>query len=64
MITSVHLVTNQFEYVYLKRSLLGLGLKQDGSRFFNDNVTITYAIENISATKLKKIGIELSNAFE
>ncbi len=63
-ITSVELITNKYDYDYLKKSFLGFGLKENNNSFFNEYITIKYAIENISSTKLKKVEIELNNSFD
>lgn len=61
-ISEVELVTNAKEYNYLKKSLIGFGLKDDGRKFYNDEVQIKYSIANVPSTKLKSVTIELDNA--
>ncbi len=39
-ITSVELITNKYEYDYLKKSFLGFGLKESNNSFFNEYITL------------------------
>jgi hypothetical protein len=62
-ISSIELSISKEEYEYLKRSLLGFGLKEKGKTFFNSQVKITYAINAHAVNRLKQWRSNFQNRF-
>lgn len=60
-ITSITLSLNKKEYEYFRKTLVGLGLKQKGNTYFNDQIKISYIIEETSPVRLKTVETELVN---
>lgn len=60
-ISVVELTISTRDYDYLKKSLLGFGLKDDGKRFYNEDITIKYTLSNTYSTKLKSAMIVLDS---
>ena len=59
-ITVLHIVITNEEYVYLKKSLVGFGLREEANRFANDHITIAYTIDPAPAMRLRSIEVALT----
>jgi hypothetical protein len=62
-IIAVEIITNKKELGYFKKSLLGFGLTEKDHTFYNENIHITYTLEDIPTSELKSIEIELADTF-
>jgi hypothetical protein len=62
-IKRIHLLLNTKNYQYLKRSLLGFGLQEKENMFFNNQVAITYFLDESFPIRLKTIETELNEVF-
>ncbi|MDD5508242.1 MAG: DUF5829 family protein [Bacteroidales bacterium] len=59
-ITAVHLLLDNNEFEYLKKSVLGLGLSQDGNTFSNSFIKITCDIMPNPVMRIRTITLALS----
>ena len=62
-INSITLSVSRRDYEYLKKSLLGFGMKESKNRFYNDFVTINYLLNEQNLTRLESVEIELNKVF-
>jgi hypothetical protein len=62
-IVAVEIITNIRELGYFKKSLLGFGLTENDHTFYNDNIHITYTLEDIPTSELKSVEITLVDSF-
>jgi hypothetical protein len=63
-IISITLSVSKRDYEYLKKSLIGFGLKESKNHFYNDFTSVNYLINEQNLTMLESVEIELSKSFE
>lgn len=61
-IKSIVLSLNQKEYEYFRKTLIGLGMKQKGNTYYNDQINISYTIDDIAPVRLKTVETELTDS--
>ncbi len=59
-IRAVHISITAKEYQYLRKSLLGFGLREKGNGFVNDHVTIAYTIVTKPVIRIRSIEVQLT----
>ncbi len=63
-ITAVQIVITTEEYLYLKKSLLGFGLREQKNEFVNDHITIGYTVAPTPVMRVRCIEVELTEPAE
>jgi len=62
-IKSIDLSLNTKEYEFFKKSLLGFGLQQKGNVYFNNQIKISYTIDDNVPVRLKTVETELTEVY-